>query len=559
MKNNLKQTNYIFVTGGVVSSLGKGLTGASLASILQSRGFSVVMQKLDPYLNIDPGTMSPLQHGEVFVTEDGAETDLDLGHYERYTGVNCTKNSNYTTGRIYQEILKKERRGDYLGATVQVVPHVTGAIQDAIRTNEGVADFAIVEIGGTVGDIESPAFYESIRQYAYEVGRERCLFMHLTLVPYLKTAGEVKTKPTQHSVRELLKLGIQADVLVCRSEMDIPTSELKKIAMFCNVPESHVISCADSDSIYRVPTNLHKAGLDDAVMDYFKLGSPKPNLSDWDKCADTYLNPKGEVTISVVGKYVALGDAYKSLNEALVHGGIAQDVKVKINFVDSEALENYSDAEVVEAFEGSGGILVPGGFGSRGTEGKIRTIQYARENNIPYFGICLGMQMAVVEFARNVAGIADAGSSELMQTTNPIIGLMTEWATKEGSSKRDEKSDLGGTMRLGSYPCKLQEGTKAFEIYGKADITERHRHRYEFNNTYKTKLEKAGLVFSGTCPSPAGDLCEIIEIPTHPWFVAGQFHPEFKSQPRKPHPMFSSFVKAAKEMSLQNVEKIVAA
>ena len=559
MKNNLKQTNYIFVTGGVVSSLGKGLTGASLASILQSRGFSVVMQKLDPYLNIDPGTMSPLQHGEVFVTEDGAETDLDLGHYERYTGVNCTKNSNYTTGRIYQEILKKERRGDYLGATVQVVPHVTGAIQDAIRTNEGVADFAIVEIGGTVGDIESPAFYESIRQYAYEVGRERCLFMHLTLVPYLKTAGEVKTKPTQHSVRELLKLGIQADVLVCRSEMDIPTSELKKIAMFCNVPESHVISCADSDSIYRVPTNLHKAGLDDAVMDYFKLGSPKPNLSDWDKCADTYLNPKGEVTISVVGKYVALGDAYKSLNEALVHGGIAQDVKVKINFVDSEALENYSDAEVVEAFEGSGGILVPGGFGSRGTEGKIRTIQYARENNIPYFGICLGMQMAVVEFARNVAGIADAGSSELMQTTNPIIGLMTEWATKEGSSKRDEKSDLGGTMRLGSYPCKLQEGTKAFEIYGKSDITERHRHRYEFNNTYKTKLEKAGLVFSGTCPSPAGDLCEIIEIPTHPWFVAGQFHPEFKSQPRKPHPMFSSFVKAAKEMSLQNVEKIVAA
>ncbi|MFT7433836.1 MAG: CTP synthase [Alphaproteobacteria bacterium] len=547
MKNNLKQTNYIFVTGGVVSSLGKGLTGASLASILQSRGFSVVMQKLDPYLNIDPGTMSPLQHGEVFVTEDGAEADLDLGHYERYTGVNCTKNSNYTTGRIYQEILKKERRGDYLGATVQVVPHVTGAIQDAIRTNEGVADFAIVEIGGTVGDIESPAFYESIRQYAYEVGRDRCLFMHLTLVPYLKTAGEVKTKPTQHSVRELLKLGIQADVLVCRSEMDIPEAELKKIAMFCNVPESHVISCADSDSIYRVPSNLHKAGLDNAVMGYFKLGSPRPNLADWDKCADTYLNPKGEITISVVGKYTALGDAYKSLNEALVHGGIAEDVKVKINFVDSEALENYTDEEVVTTFKDVGGILVPGGFGSRGTEGKIRAIQYARENNIPYFGICLGMQMAVVEYARNVAGIEDAGSSELMQTTNPIIGLMTEWATEEGSSKRDSASDLGGTMRLGSYPCALKAGTKAFEIYGEADINERHRHRYEFNNQYREQLEKAGLVFSGTCPSPVGDLCEIIEIPNHPWFVAGQFHPEFKSQPRKPHPMFKSFVGAARK------------
>lgn len=546
MKNNLKQTNYIFVTGGVVSSLGKGLTGASLASILQSRGFSVVMQKLDPYLNIDPGTMSPLQHGEVFVTEDGAEADLDLGHYERFTGVNCTKNSNYTTGRIYQEILKKERRGDYLGATVQVVPHVTGAIQDAIRTNEGKADFAIVEIGGTVGDIESPAFYESIRQYAYEVGRDRCLFMHLTLVPYLKTAGEVKTKPTQHSVRELLKLGIQADVLVCRSEMEIPKTELKKIAMFCNVPENHVISCADSNSIYKVPTNLHKAGLDSAVMDHFKLGSPRPNLNDWDKCAETYLNPKGEVTISVVGKYVALGDAYKSLNEALIHGGISENVKVRINFVDSEALENYSEEEVKEVFSNVGGILVPGGFGIRGTEGKITAIKYARENKIPYFGICLGMQMAVVEFARNVASIEDAGSTEFMKTENPIIGLMTEWATEEGSSKRTEKSDLGGTMRLGSYPCKLKEGTKAHEIYDASDINERHRHRYEFNNKYKEQLEKAGLVFSGICPSPVGDLCEIIELTEHPWFVAGQFHPEFKSQPRKPHPLFASFVKAAK-------------
>lgn len=553
---NLKKTNYIFVTGGVVSSLGKGLTGAALASILQSRGFSVVMQKLDPYLNVDPGTMSPLQHGEVFVTEDGAEADLDLGHYERFTGNACTKNSNYTTGRIYQEILTKERRGDYLGATVQVVPHVTGAICDAIRTSEGLADFAIVEIGGTVGDIESPAFYESIRQYAYEVGRDRCLFMHLTLVPYLKTAGEVKTKPTQHSVRELLKLGIQADVLVCRSDHYIPEHELKKIAMFCNVPEKHVIPCPDSDSIYRVPMNLHKAGLDSAVMDHFKLGSPLPNLADWDKCADTYLNPKGEVSISVVGKYTSLGDAYKSLNEALIHGGIAENVRVNIQFVDSEALENYSDDELVETFKNTGGILVPGGFGNRGTEGKIRAIQYARENNIPYFGICLGMQMAVVEFARHVAGLKNAASTEFGETTEPVIGLMTEWQTEEGATTREEGSNLGGTMRLGAYPCHIQQDTKAFEIYKQADITERHRHRYEFNNNYKQKLEDAGLVFSGTCPK--GELCEIVEIPEHVWFLAGQFHPEFKSSPRKPHPLFASFIKAAKAQT-QNIKKFDAA
>lgn len=553
---NLKKTNYIFVTGGVVSSLGKGLTGASLAAVLQARGFSVVMQKLDPYLNVDPGTMSPLQHGEVFVTEDGAETDLDLGHYERFTGNACSKDSNYTTGRIYMDILTKERRGDYLGATVQVVPHVTGAICDAIRTNEGVADFAIVEIGGTVGDIESPAFYESIRQYAYEVGRDRCLFMHLTLVPYLKTAGEVKTKPTQHSVRELLKLGIQADVLVCRSDRDIPEPELKKMAMFCNVPENHVIACRDSDSIYRVPMNLHKAGLDNAVMDYFNLGSPMPNLSDWDKCADTYLNPKGEVNIAVVGKYTSLGDAYKSLNEALIHGGIAEDARVNIQFVDSEALENYSEAEFEKVFENIGGILVPGGFGGRGTEGKIKAVQFARENKVPYFGICLGMQMAVIEYARNVAGIEGAGSSELGEYKNPVIGLMTEWKTDEGEMKRDANSDLGGTMRLGAYPCTLQEGTKAFEIYGENNISERHRHRYEFNNNYKQQLENAGLVFSGT--SPDGLLCEIVEIPEHPWFIAGQFHPEFKSCPRKPHPLFASFVKAAKAQTI-NIKKFEAA
>lgn len=553
---NLKKTNYIFVTGGVVSSLGKGLTGAALASVLQARGFSVVMQKLDPYLNVDPGTMSPLQHGEVFVTEDGAETDLDLGHYERFTGNFCTKDSNYTTGRIYQNILAKERRGDYLGATVQVVPHVTGAICDAIRTNEGVADFAIVEIGGTVGDIESPAFYESIRQYAYEVGRDRCLFMHLTLVPYLKTAGEVKTKPTQHSVRELLKLGIQADVLVCRSDRDIPETELKKIAMFCNVPENHVIACRDSDSIYRVPMNLHKAGLDEAVMDYFHLGSPLPNLKDWDHCADTYLNPKGEVNIAVVGKYTSLGDAYKSLNEALIHGGIAEDVRVNIQFVDSEALENYTGDEFSKTFEKVDGILVPGGFGGRGTEGKIRTVQYARENNVPYFGICLGMQMAVVEFARNVAGLSGAGSTEFGEVGEPVIGLMTEWQTDAGATKRDAASDLGGTMRLGAYPCALKEDTKAFEVYGQKEISERHRHRYEFNNQYKEKLEKSGLVFSGT--SPDGLLCEIVELPEHPWFLAGQFHPEFKSCPRTPHPLFASFVRAAKAQK-QNLKKPEAA
>ena len=541
-----KKTHYIFITGGVVSSLGKGLTSASLAAILQARGFSVIMQKLDPYLNVDPGTMSPLQHGEVFVTEDGAETDLDLGHYERYTGVECTKNSNYTTGRIYKNILEKERRGDYLGATVQVVPHVTDAIQDAIRTCAGVSDFALIEIGGTVGDIESPAFYESIRQYAYDVGREQCLFMHLTLVPYLKTAGEIKTKPTQHSVRELLKLGIQADIVVCRSEMAIPENERKKIAMFCNVPEKRVISCADSDSIYRVPINLHRAGLDDAVLNYFHLGAPEPNLNDWLHCTETYLSPHNKVRISVVGKYVSLSDAYKSLNEALIHGGIANDARVEIDFVDAEVLETYDDQDLANRFEDSDGILVPGGFGSRGTEGKIRAVQFAREAKIPYFGICLGMQMAVVEFARNVAGLKGANSTEFVEAKklkHPVIGLMTEWETEEGLAKRHAEGDLGGTMRLGAYPCTLQAGTLAHTLYGKTDISERHRHRYEFNNNYKEQLEKAGLVFSGT--SPDGSLCEIVELPSHPFFIAGQFHPEFKSAPRQAHPVFKGFVEAA--------------
>lgn len=556
MTNVNKKTNYIFITGGVVSSLGKGLTGASLATILQARGFSVIQQKLDPYLNIDPGTMSPLQHGEVYVTEDGAETDLDLGHYERFTGVMCSKDSNYTTGRIYRDLLAKERRGDYLGATVQVVPHVTDAIQNAIRTCAGKADFALIEIGGTVGDIESPAFYEAIRQYAYDVGRDRCLFMHLTLVPYLKSAGETKTKPTQHSVRELLKLGIQADVIVCRSERIIPENERNKIAMFCNVPLNHVISCADSDSIYRVPVNLHKAGLDEAVLDYFKVGAPEPNLETWSTCAETYLNPSKHVRIGLVGKYVTLADAYKSLNESLIHAGIANDARVEIDFVDAETLEGYSDMELANRFAETDGILVPGGFGSRGTEGKIRAIQYAREAKVPYFGICLGMQMAVVEFARNVAGISGANSTEFVKADeleHPVIGLMTEWETDEGHATRREGENLGGTMRLGAYPCTLKRNTLAYHLYNSDEISERHRHRYEFNNNYKAQLEQAGLIFSGT--SPNGNLCEIVELPEseHPFFIAGQFHPEFKSAPYNAHPLFKGFVEAALEGKMAGV------
>ncbi len=540
-------THYIFTTGGVVSSLGKGLTAASLAAVLRARGFTVVMQKLDPYINVDPGTMSPLQHGEVFVTEDGAETDLDLGHYERFNAVDTDRTSNYTTGRIYTKVLEKERRGDYLGATIQVVPHITNEIKDAIRTNEGKADFAIVEIGGTVGDIESPAFYEAIRQYAYEAGRERCLFMHLTLVPFLKAAGELKTKPTQHSVKELLKLGIQADVLVCRAEREIPQNELEKIALFAGIPKNHVIGCPDSDSIYRVPIALHDAGLDDAILDYFRMRSPRPKLDDWERFANLYSNPNNTVSIAVVGKYVSLEDAYKSLNEALVHGGIANNVGVEINFVDSEGLEGLSDKELKQAFAKSDAILVPGGFGNRGTEGKIRAIEFARKNHVPYFGICLGMQMAVVEYARNVLGLKDVGSTEFLEEgevlKNPVIGLMTEWETKAGKAQRTKKTDLGGTMRLGAYPCTLEVGTLAHRIYNSKKISERHRHRYEFNINYKEKLEKKGLIFSGM--SPDGNLTEIVELKDHPWFLAAQFHPEFKSRPQKPHPLFASFIKAA--------------
>ncbi len=549
-----KQTRYIFVTGGVMSSLGKGLTAASLGAVLQARGLSVVHQKLDPYLNVDPGTMSPFQHGEVYVTEDGTETDLDLGHYERFTEVQTHQHSNYTAGQVYQKILAKERRGDYLGATVQVVPHVTSEMMDCIAKNEGQADFALVEIGGTAGEIESAAFYESIRQFAMRIGREHCLYMHLTYAPYLKTAGEVKTKPTQNAVKELLKLGIQADIIVVRSDDPLPQKELSKIALFANLPESHVVSCPDSDSIYRVPVTLHENGLDNAVLDHFHLKAKKPHLKEWTIMSDLYIKPSNKVRISIVGKYIQLGDSYKSLNEALVHGGFANKLGIDIDFVDAEILENYTDKEITERFADTGGILVPGGFGARGTEGKIKAIKYARENDVPYFGICLGMQLAVIEFARHVAGLKGAGSTEfteeLAAPKHPVIALMTEWQTECGGTQaRTSQTDLGGTMRLGAYGCKLQKGTKAYAAYGKKNIQERHRHRYEFNNTYWNQLEEAGLIFSGVSADnkEATKLAEMIELKDHPWFVAGQFHPEFKSYPRTPHPLFAQFIKAALE------------
>jgi CTP synthase len=540
------KTNYIFITGGVVSSLGKGVAAASLAVLLQARGFSVRMQKLDPYINVDPGTMSPHQHGEVYVTDDGAETDLDLGHYERFTGVPTGKLNNITTGRIYSSVIAKERKGEYLGATVQVIPHITNEIKDFIRTNEGKADFALVEVGGTVGDIESLPFIEAIRQYANDVGRDRCLFMHLTLVPYIKAAGEIKTKPTQHSIKELLAVGIQADVVLCRSERDIPKSDREKIALFGNLPVSNVIAAVDKDTIYRVPQALRDEGLDDVVLRHFRLGAPKPDLSRWGALADFVTGPDRKVRISVVGKYAGLSDAYKSLHEALQHGGYANKVGIDYDFVDAEDIEAMDDDTMTQRFAKSSGILVPGGFGARGTEGKIRAIKYARENKIPYLGICLGMQMAVVEYARHVAGLPEAGSTEFGKPADPIICMMTEWDTKDGKAKRAADGDLGGTMRLGAYPCEVVGNTLAARIYGKKDkgeITERHRHRYEFNIGYKEQLEKAGLLFSGM--SPSGLLAEIIELPDHPWFVGVQFHPEFKSRPLEAHPLFASFIEAA--------------
>jgi len=538
---------YIFITGGVVSSLGKGLASAALGALLQARGYKVRLRKLDPYLNVDPGTMSPYQHGEVFVTDDGAETDLDLGHYERFTGVNATQGDNITTGRIYQTILEKERRGDYLGATVQVIPHVTNEIKAFVLSDAGDADFVLVEIGGTVGDIEGLPFFEAIRQLGNDLPRGSCLYMHLTLLPFIKTAGEMKTKPTQHSVRELRAIGIQPDILLCRCEQPIPPDEKRKMGLFCNVRESAVIQAMDAKSIYAVPLQYHQQGLDAEVLAAFGIhDAPAPDLSRWEQIARCLEHPDGEVCIAVVGKYTVLKDAYKSLIEALVHGGLANNVKVNIDWVESEAFEGEPGA-AAERLEGVHGILVPGGFGERGAEGKIRAVQFARERRVPYFGICFGMQMAVIEAARNVAGIGGASSSEFGPAKEPVVGLMTEWVKDNRLETRAEGYDLGGSMRLGAYEATLTPGSKVAEIYGANAISERHRHRYEVNIGYRQAIEAAGLTFSGL--SPDGVLPEIVERDDHPWFVGVQFHPELKSRPFAPHPLFASFVAAALEQS----------
>ena len=539
-------TRYIFITGGVVSSLGKGLLSASLGALLQARGYSVRLRKLDPYLNVDPGTMSPMQHGEVFVTDDGAETDLDLGHYERFTGVPSRQSDNVTSGRIYQQIIQKERRGDYLGGTVQVIPHVTDAIKDfALAEQEGV-DFMLCEIGGTAGDIEAAPFMEAIRQLSIDLGRGRSIFVHLTLVPYLAAAGELKTKPTQHSVRDLRSIGIQPDILVCRSEHPIPDSDRKKMSLYCNVAETAVIPALDVSSIYEVPISYHKQGLDVEVLKAFDLAhSGLPDLTRWEDIVDRIQNPEGEVKIAVVGKYTGLQDAYKSLSEAITHGGIANRVKVHVEWIEAEVFEQE---DAVSRLEDVHAILVPGGFGKRGTEGKIAAAKFARERGVPYFGICLGMQMATVEAARHLAGFNDAGSTEFEAHNNPVVGLITEWVREDGSvEKRTSETDLGGTMRLGAYDAKLKEGSKVAEIYGAPEISERHRHRYEVNVGYVEKLEASGVLFSGM--SPDGKLPEIMEIPGHPWFIGVQYHPELKSKPFDPHPLFASFVEAAVKKS----------
>ena len=537
------ETKYIFVTGGVVSSLGKGIAAASLAAVLEARGINVTMLKLDPYINVDPGTMSPIQHGEVFVTEDGAETALDLGHYERFIRTKMTRNNNFTTGRIYSDVLRKERRGDYLGACIQVIPHITNAIKEKIIAGGAGHEVAIVEIGGTVGDIESLPFLEAIRQLAVNIGRQNTLFMHLTLVPYLKTSGEVKTKPTQHSVKELLSIGIQPDVLVCRSDINIPTKEKTKIALFCNVSEKAVVSLRDVDSIYKIPALLKNQGLDQLVCERFGINAKPADLSEWEQVIYQQANSEGEVVVGMVGKYVQLPDAYKSVNEALKHGGLKNHVNVTIKYIDSQDIETKG----VELLEGLDAILVPGGFGNRGIEGKIMAAKYARENNIPYLGICLGMQVALIEYARDVVGMEKANSTEFdPQSPYPVVGLITEWINDEGAVEvRNEKSDLGGTMRLGSQLCHLEEGSKVKELYGKAEIYERHRHRYEVNNNLLPKIKEAGLKVTGL--SADRKLVEIIENPKHPWFVAVQFHPEFTSTPRDGHPLFSGFIKAAME------------
>ena len=537
------KTKYIFVTGGVLSSLGKGLASAAIGALLESRGLTVTLQKLDPYINVDPGTMNPFQHGEVFVTDDGAETDLDLGHYERFTHAKLGMDNNFTTGKIYHSVITKERRGDYLGGTIQVIPHITDEIKRSIRLAAKGVDIVIVEIGGTIGDIESLPFLEAIRQFQADVGKDNALYIHLTLVPYIGTAGEVKTKPTQHSVKELRSIGIQPDILLCRTDRYLSKDIKAKIGLFCNVGVDAVVTAKDVDCIYEVPLVFHKEGLDDKIVELLKIWTRSPRLEAWSDLVARIQNAKDSVTIAIVGKYVDLTESYKSLNEALYHGGAANNCNVNLEFVDSEKIE---DGTCSEMLANADGILVPGGFGTRGIEGKICAANYARVNKIPYFGICLGMQIAVIEFARNVAGLAQANSSEFNELTpDPVIYLMLEWFDeKTGSTqRRDETSDKGATMRLGAYPCRLEKDTFAYQAYGQDDISERHRHRYEFNNDYKNQLIENGLVVSGS--SPTGDLVEIIEIKDHPWFLGCQFHPEFKSRPMDPHPLFRDFIKAA--------------
>jgi CTP synthase len=538
-------TRFIFITGGVVSSLGKGLSAAALGALLQARGFSVRLRKLDPYLNVDPGTMSPYQHGEVYVTDDGAETDLDLGHYERYVGVAARRSDSVTTGRIYSTVIGRERRGEYLGATVQVIPHVTDAIKEFIQADLAGEDFVLCEIGGTVGDIESLPFLEAIRQLGYELGRERVLYVHLTLVPYIPSAAELKTKPTQHSTKELLALGIQPDILLCRCDRPIPPAARRKIALFCNLRESRVIPALDSDTIYAVPAAYHAEGFDREVCRYFGLDAPEPDLDRWHAIVESLKKPEGRVTIGIVGKYTHLQDSYKSLTEAITHGGLANNVGVDLDWIDSEVFE--AESEAVQKLEEVHGILVPGGFGERGTKGMIEAARFARERRVPYFGICFGMHMAVIEAARDLADLPGAGSTEFGPCLHPVVGLMTEWMRGNTVERRNSDEDLGGTMRLGAYEAVLAPGSRVAEIYGAERISERHRHRYEVNIGYKERLETTGLRFSGM--SPDGILPEIVELPDHPWFIGVQFHPELKSRPFEPHPLFTSFIRAALDQS----------
>ncbi|MCF8055014.1 MAG: CTP synthase [Desulfocapsa sp.] len=545
MKNSnpSTRTKFIFVTGGVLSSLGKGLAAAAIGALLEARGLTVTFQKLDPYINVDPGTMNPFQHGEVFVTDDGAETDLDMGHYERYTNAVMAQKNNYTSGRIYYSVITKERRGEYLGGTVQVIPHITDEIKAAVLQLDGSVDVAIIEIGGTVGDIEGLPFIEAIRQLRGDLGRENSLYIHLTLIPYIKAAGEVKTKPTQHSVRELRADGIQPDILVCRTEVPLPDDLKAKIGLFCDVTTDAVITAIDVDTIYEVPLRLHAEGIDTKILELLNIWTGKPNIKPWEELVHKIKNPKDTIQIAITGKYVDLTESYKSLHESLIHGGLANGVKVELRYISAENLETKDPATLLN---GCHGILVPGGFGRRGVEGKINAITYARENKIPFFGICLGMQLAVVEYSRNVLGIKDAHSTELVdKTSNPVIYLIKEWYDyrTEKMQIRDESSDLGGTLRLGAYPCVLSDGTFAKTAYKEKEISERHRHRYEFNNDYRAQLEEKGLVISGT--SPDNNLVEIVEIADHPWFLGCQFHPEFKSKPMKPHPLFRDFIAAA--------------